>query len=489
MRSFFKIICLSIVVSTIVSCSKEYVVPQDLVVNDFVWKGLNAYYLHQDKIEDLSDTRFGSDRELNAYLSTFLDYNSLFFSLLIPEDTKSNLVEDFNFIEAPSIRTSFTNGLEYNVFKEQNSDTILAVALDILPLSYAATENISRGDYFFAVVNTDKDTIHLRENNYEDLLINYAQDTLKLVKATYDGIDVTTTNETINLVKKNYTHSPINLQKVITDAGNNVGYIMYNNDFSRNYINDLNNTFLEFKNQSVNELILDLRYNIGGGSFAKDISQIASMITDQFPDEVLIKEQWNTKAQSWFLANQPDSLLTKFSTKLNETTTINSLSLTDVYIILNGNNYTGSSAIELLIHSLKPHINVHIIGNKTAGNNTGQITLYNSADYDFPLKNNTHTVALQPIVLSFLNKNDETYESGFSPDLIPCANEDALNLGVLGEASDPILNSVLEYISTGVVVPNNNCNPNGFEYLYNSINPQRETDNGIFIRQNLPNTL
>ena len=62
MRIFFKIICLSIVVSTIVSCDKEYVVPQDLVVHDFVWKGLNAYYLHQDQIEDLSDRRFNSDR-------------------------------------------------------------------------------------------------------------------------------------------------------------------------------------------------------------------------------------------------------------------------------------------------------------------------------------------------------------------------------------------------------------------------------------------
>lgn len=488
MRIFFKIICLSLVVSTITSCSKEYEIPQDLIVHDFVWKGLNAYYLYQDQIEDLSDRRFSSDQQLNAYLSTFPDYNTLFSDLLIGGDTKSNLVEDYNTIVDPSPRTAFTTGLEFDVFKEQDSDTILAVALDVLPLSYAATESISRGDYFFAIVNTATDTIHLRPDNYEDLLLNYTQDTLKLVKAIYDGIDVTKTNETIKLVKKSYTHSPIHLQKVIADAGNNIGYLMYNNDFSRNYINDLNTTFLDFKNQSVNELILDFRYNIGAGSFAKNISQIASMFTDQFPEEVLIKEQWNAKAQPWFLANQPDSLLTKFSTKLNETTTINSLSLTDVYIILNGNNFAGSSAIELLINSLKPHINVHVIGNQTAGNNTGKITLYNSIDYDFGLKNETHTVALQPIVLSFLNKDDQTYENGFSPDLDLCANEDVLELGVLGEASDPILNSVLEFISTGTAVSNTNCNPNDFEYLYNSVNAQRGADNGIFIQQNLPNT-
>jgi hypothetical protein len=91
-------------------------------------------------------------------------------------------------------------------------------------------------------------------------------------------------------------------------------------------------------------------------------------------------------------------------------------------------------------------------------------------------------------VLSFLNKNDLTYENGFSPNLALCANENPLDLGVLGDRSDPILSSVLDYISTGNPVSNSDCNPNNFEYIFNSINGQRETDSGIFINQNLPNT-
>ncbi len=51
---------------------------KNLVVHDFVWKGLNAYYLHQDEIADLADRRFSSDQELNAYLTTFPDYNTFF---------------------------------------------------------------------------------------------------------------------------------------------------------------------------------------------------------------------------------------------------------------------------------------------------------------------------------------------------------------------------------------------------------------------------
>jgi len=32
----------------------------DIEIQDFVWKGLNAYYLFQQDIDDLSDRRFSS---------------------------------------------------------------------------------------------------------------------------------------------------------------------------------------------------------------------------------------------------------------------------------------------------------------------------------------------------------------------------------------------------------------------------------------------
>lgn len=483
MKNFFKITCFLFSVFVLSNCSKEYEVPANIVEQDFVWKGLNAYYLHQNQIADLADTRFNSDQQLNAYLSSFPDYNSLFTNLLVPGDVKSIVVEDYNTIIEPELRTSFTNGMEFGIIAEPNhADNVLGYVTHILPSSDASTKTIKRGEFFHAI-----DGIQLTRTNYEDLLLNGA-DTFTVAMADFDGTTVTPNTINVILEKLNYNYSATFLEKTIATTTDNIGYLMYNNDLSKNYINDLNNTFLNFKNQSINELVLDLRYNIGGGSFAKNISQIASMITGQYPDEVLIKEQWNTKAQAWFEVNQADSLITKFPTKLDVTTDINSLNLTDVYIILNGENYTGSSATELLINSLKPYMNVHIIGNTTAGNNTGSITLYNSEDYDFELKNTTHTLALQPIVLSFLNKDDQTYENGITSNLIPCTNEDLLDLGVLGETSDPILNSVLNYIASGTAVSNTNCNPSNFEYLFNSINNQREIDTGVFITQDLPNT-
>jgi hypothetical protein len=181
-------------------------------------------------------------------------------------------------------------------------------------------------------------------------------------------------------------------------------------------------------------------------------------------------------------------LLTKFPAKLNETSDYNSLNLTAVYIILNGTNFSGSSAIELFINSLNPYIDVQVIGTQTAGNNTGAITLYNSEDYDFPLRNETHTIALQPIVLSFFNKNDQTYTNGLIPHIMLCPNEDILDLGVLGDPTEAILDKVLKSITASGSGTNATCNTNNYIFLYNSINAQRAYDSGNFIKQNLPNT-
>ncbi len=481
MKKLFKFVCFIVFLATFFSCSKEYEVPQDLVVHDFIWKGLNAYYLHQDQIADLSDRRFNSDQELNNFLKTFETTDDLFSSLLQLGDTKSKLVSDFSTLQnANSLRSE--SGFQFGIIVEPGkAEDVIGFVYYVLPNSDAAIKNLTRGEFFNQV-----NGVQLTKGNYQDLLLNTTTDyTLSMVN--FDGVTVTANGKFITLKSEVYNSPPIFLEKTITTGTNNIGYLVYNNNFSTSYIDDLNTSFLNFKNQSINKLILDLRYNIGGGSYAKNISKLAAMITGQFAEEVLIKEKWNTKAQTWFELNQPDSLITNFPTKLNATTVINSLNTTDLYIILNGNNFTGSSAIELLINSLKPYINVHVIGNSTIGNNTGSITLYNSPDYDFALKNKTHTFALQPIVLSFLNKDDQTYENGITPTVNLCQNENILDLGVLGETSDPIFNRVLNYINTGNL-GTSNCNSDNFEFVHHTISNQRETDNGVFIQQDLPNT-
>ena len=483
MKYLLKAISVLIVAVFFIQCSKEFVLSENLVVKDFVWKGLNAYYLYQDEIPDLADRRFNSDLELNTYLTSFPDYTTLFYSLLTAEDIKSSLLEDYSDLDIILPRTGFLNGMEFGIIEAPGStENVIGYITHILPNSDAYSKNIMRGDFFNAANGTQ-----LTKENFESILIN-GSNSLSLTMVDFDGTIATPNSKIVALEKQNYAYDTAFIEKTFPIGTDNIGYLMFNNDLSKESINSLNEVFLNFKNQGVNELVLDLRYNISGGSFAQNITDLASIITGQFTDEVFIKEQWNAKAQAWFEANQPDSLLTKFPVKLNAFSDYNSLNLTTVYIILNGTNFSGASAIELLINSLNPYIDVQIIGTKTAGNNTGAMTLYNSEDYDFPLRNETHTVALQPVVLSFFNKDDQTYANGFKPDIILCPNEDILNLGTLGERSEPILDRVLEAITSGSTGTSAACNSNNYTFLYNSINAQRAFDSGNFIKQNLPNT-
>ena len=484
-----RILPLSFLFALIFSCERDNQFPVDVQANDFVWKGLNAYYLYQDQVDDLSDRRFSNDPQLLEYLQTFETPEDIFNSLVIGTDTRSLLRTDYNQVGVPTEeRSGFITGLEFAVIRDPGRlDSVLVYVLDVLPMSNASNQIVSRGDFFYAVVDDNNDTIRLAEDNYKDLLINYTQDTLKLLKTDFDGVDISITDEQVDLVKENYIHEPIHFRKTFNFGPSRIAYLMYHNDFSRNYIDDINNEMFNFRAQGVNELILDLRYNIGAGSLASTVAELASMITSQFPNGVLMKETWNSKAQPWFEINQPDSLLIRFPANLKEGQNINSLDLTDIYIILNGNGFRGSSTIELLINSLAPYVNVHIIGNTTLGDNLGSINLYDSPDYDPFQINPNHTYGLEPVVLTFSNSNDETYNSGISPNLTLCPIEDPLNLGELGETTDPILNQVLNYILTGFPGTSPVCNPLDLEILYHSINEQILIDSGIFIERDLPN--
>jgi hypothetical protein len=478
-----KFLLLFILLLTVVSCEKESEFPEDIQINDFVWKGLNAYYLDQPQIENLADTRFSNDRQLEGFLRGFETPEDIFSSLIIGTDTLTTLLPDFNEIDDPMPRRVRTAGMEFGIIEDPNSiDRVIGYVQLILPNSFASTQPIARGD-FFSEVNGEP----LTRENFLNLLISpTSPDDFTLTMVDFDGVTVVPNGNFVFLSKQVYDYPPVYAEKVFDVNGSRVGYVAYHNDFSTFYLSDLNNAFGNLRGQNIDDLVIDLRYSIGKGSFARNVAEIASMITGQFPGEVLIKEEWNTKAQSWFSANQPDSLITRFPTNLRTGETINGLQLNRVFIIPNTYGYESSSAIELLINSLNPYIEVNVIGRPTNGFNKGLITLYDSPDYDFEQKNELHTYALQPQVLRFYNSLDATYEMGLPVTVEICALEDYFNLGEYGELSDPLLNRVMEFVTTGNIGTNPICSPFDLDYLFNSTSGIG-LEKGVFINQDLPN--
>jgi C-terminal processing protease CtpA/Prc len=264
--------------------------------------------------------------------------------------------------------------------------------------------------------------------------------------ADYNGSTVTANGKTVALTKTTLTENPILIKNVITIGAKKIGYLMYNG-FYADFDLQLNSVFGDFKTQGITDLVLDLRYNSGGS--VRTATYLASMITGQFTGKVFAKQQWNTKINTYFEANNPNGLRNFFTDKIG-TTPINSVNMTKVYILTTKST---ASASELIINGLKPHINVVQIGDLTTGKNVGSVTLYDSPDFSATNKNPKHKYAMQPIVLKIVNSDGfGDYFNGLTPthELKETIN----TYGVLGDVNEPLLKLAIAKITgTGKMIP------------------------------------
>ncbi len=450
MKTKFKILILLLLAGLIFqSChdkddSAVPVVKTNLEVQNFIWKGLNLYYLWQADVPNLSDTRFANQTQLDAFLTGYPEPETLFQNLLnkpvslFPNgdaiDRFSWIVSDYLVLEGQLQGSTTNNGVEFGLsYKSSGSTEIVGWVRYIIPGSDAANKDIHRGDIFYGVNGTQ-----LTVSNYQALLFGTNNDyTLNL--ADISGGVITPNGRNIALTKTVLDENPILVNTVITAGTHKIGYLMYNGFYS-NYDTQLNTAFASLKSQGVTDFVLDLRYN-GGGSI-QTATRLASMITGQFTGQVFAKQQWNAKIQSYFDANSSQSLLNLFTDKIG-TTPINSLNMTKVYILTSRGT---ASASELVINGLKPYVSVVQIGDVTVGKNVGSVTLYDSPDFGNSNRNPNHRYAMQPLVLKIVNGlGFGDYQSGLVPNYD--LKETPSNLGVLGNPSEPLLSLAIAKIT------------------------------------------
>ncbi|MFI0428025.1 S41 family peptidase [Mariniflexile sp. HMF6888] len=440
-------------------------------INDFIWRGLNDLYLWKANVSNLSDTKFFTTAEyttfynnydntenlpeniIDTYFPFLNGYNtpeSLFDDLLYQKDIVDKfswMVDDYVALENSFQGTSFSNGLDFRLVRLSGSNDIFGYVRYVANNSNASTKNISRGEFFLTV-----DGQQLTLNNYSDLLFG-SNNTYTLGMADISNNSIGLNGKTVQLTKiENFAENPVLINKVIDANGIKVGYLMYN-QFAANFDDELNDAFAQLKNEGIDELVLDLRYNPGGYGYIA--VELASMITGQFTDDIFYKEQWNAKYQALYEANAPEFLINRFVNELTDETPINSLNLNKVYILTTEGT---ASSSELIINGLNPYIDVVQIGTNTYGKFNGSITLYDSPNFEKAGANPNHKYAMQPIVIKSTNVNDVSdYFNGLVPDYFITYNtssgiakgENILNLGTLGDESEPFLAKALELI-TGI---------------------------------------
>lgn len=408
-------------------------------INDFVWKGMNAAYLYKQEIFDLSNNRFDNSDQYANYLNEYDSPESIFESLIHDRDNIdkfSIIVNDYVELEQYLSGNIISNGMEFGLsFVPNSSSEIFGFVRYVHPNSQADLNNIKRGDIFNSINDTQ-----LTINNYSNLLseetylINFADYNDNGTEEINDD-SISSNNLNIEIQKLPLIKNPVYHHSIINSANGKIGYIMYN-QFVSNYDEYLESIFSEFKSNSIDDVILDLRYNPGGSINSAIL--LSSLITGQFENEIFNTEQWNTEIQNYWIENDPEYLINRFISIEN------SLSMNRVFVLT---TRSSASASELIINCLNPYINVIQIGTTTYGKYQASVTLYDSENFSKQNINPSHNYALQPLVLKTLNVNGVTdYFHGINPDYE--FEERPSNMGEIGDLEEPMLNFTLELINS-----------------------------------------
>ncbi len=194
---------------------------------------------------------------------------------------------------------------------------------------------------------------------------------------TFEFIDTAGVRLTKSITKTTIEINSVLYKNVYEIDGLKIGYLVFNN-FLQTSLPELQETFSDFKQAGIQELILDLRYN--GGGRVNMASYIASNILGA-------RGQGHDFVK--FVFNQD-------KTEENEATPFEEaeypLDLNRLLVIASENT---ASASELVINGLKPFMEVVLIGEDTYGKPVGS----------FPFKYEGY--AINPISFKTANENGE----------------------------------------------------------------------------------
>lgn len=418
------------------------VIPEANGVHSFIWNGLHDYYLWNEDVPNLSSAEFKDKNKLNAFLNKYSDPEDLFEDLLYRRnvvDKWSFIVDDSQEIDNWISGISETMGYDFMLARIGSSDNLFGFVRYVYKDSPAAKAGMKRGDIFLKV-NDQQLTI----SNYSNLL--FSNITYKLSFGTIVNRTVTPIERTVTMTAVEMQENPIHKDTIFTFNNQKIGYLVYNG-FNSDFDLQLNDVFKTFKAASINQLILDLRYN-GGGSVQSSI-YLASMIYGTDPTKVFAVSKFNKNFESAIVQEEGREVLNDYFvsaigvTEKSPGVPINTLNLRKVYFIVSDNT---ASASELLINGLKPYMDVKVVGDSTVGKYTGSFTL---KDLDMNSKPKSKW-AMQPIVVKYANSQGVSdYYKGLFPTIY--AEEDIAHLMPFGDPNETLLKVILDDIGGNVV--------------------------------------
>ncbi len=418
---------------------------EDAKANEWMSAALSEYYLYCDEWDDIVagkssavklDFNMDYDKFLGAHLGkmTTNDRDGGYYS------DRSRYI--YSYVEREvaaraNASASFpaTFGFEYLsiLYADSQRTSYVFMVMDVMADSPAAKAGFHRGDVIARVNGAALTNANYASSYYK--LTSQASGTLTVTK--YGETDAVSLTAVTNLPDTPIAHSSV----ITTAGGKKVGYLVYRHfvsgytDFQTyEYDETLQRIFAGFREQGIDEMVLDLRYNPGGN--VPSCIKLASMIA----------RSGVLNGSTVFCTNKRNDKLTRIyggdDVKMfDKDMAAYNIDRSKVYVIATG---ASASCSELLINGLRGvDIEVVHIGDVTEGKDVGMYGL--SPKDDAPIEGYTYT--LWPISFRSYNaKGESDYNDGFTPQYAIEELDFQSSICDFGEESEPMLKVALDLI-------------------------------------------
>lgn len=422
-----------ILLLTLTSCGEDRSGEYYALIEDNLWieQVMKEHYLWYDNIPEIKKDDYFATPE------NFLQ-KMLYSGAQDGKGDKYSRIEMKNdAARSLYLQRSSTYGFDFELMSDPTGTTshTFARILFVLPDSPASEAKLERGNWISAI---GKETVTTSNYGY---LMSGGETTFARESLVFDA-EGNASWLAVDTVKVGPSRpvelAPFYVHTTYTVEGKKIAYMVYN-DFTTGpndqatdteYREEMRRIFADFKSQSPDAFILDLRYNPGG--FLSCANDLASYLA---PSSALGKV-FCTTLYNDITTPQKEEIL------LNPQLAAENLNLSKLYVLTS--RFT-ASASEAVINCLRPYMgeeNVVVIGETTYGKNVAME----------PYEDERFNFILWPVVAYVLNSAGEAdYVNGITPTFALSERNLISPLYPLGDPNEYLLRNTIAYITTGTM--------------------------------------